>query len=56
MEAAAAETLRKDRRINFRISSRGLERIQKQAARDGMPNQTYIASTLHKLAAGRLGG
>jgi predicted DNA binding CopG/RHH family protein len=56
LEAAAAETLRKDRRINIRISSRDLERIQKQAAREGMPYQTYIASTLHKLAAGRLGG
>ena len=56
LEAAAAETLRKDRRINIRISSRDLERIQEQAAREGMPYQTYIASTLHKLAAGRLGG
>ncbi len=55
LEDAAVEPLRKDRRINIRISSRDLERIQKQAAREGMPYQTYISATLHKLAAGRLG-
>ena len=54
LESAAAATLQKDKRINIRISSRDLEKIQARAAKEGMPYQTYIASTLHKVVAGRL--
>ena len=54
LEEAAANTLQKDRRINIRISSRDLEKIQARAAKEGIPYQTYIASTLHKVVAGRL--
>lgn len=54
LEKAASNTLQKDKRINIRISSRDLERIQAMAAKEGMPYQTYIASTLHKVVAGRL--
>ena len=54
LEEAAQNTLQKDKRINIRISSRDLEKIQAHAAKEGMPHQTYIAGTLHKLVAGRL--
>ena len=54
LEEAARNTLQKDRRINIRIASRDLERIQMRAAREGVPYQTYISSSLHKLVAGRL--
>lgn len=54
LEQAADSTLQKDKRINIRISSRDLEKIQSRAAKEGMPYQTYIASTLHKVVAGRL--
>lgn len=54
LEDAARSTLQKDKRINIRISSRDLEKIQARAAKEGMPYQTYIASTLHKVVAGRL--
>ena len=54
LEKAAHNTLQKDKRINIRISSRDLERIQMRAAREGVPYQTYISSSLHKLVAGRL--
>jgi predicted DNA binding CopG/RHH family protein len=54
-EAYAAETIRKDRRINIRISQRDLEALQKRALHEGLPYQTLIASILHKFAAGRLG-
>ena len=54
LEDAARNTLQKDKRINIRISSRDLERLQMQAAREGVPYQTYIASSLHKLVSGRL--
>lgn len=54
LEEAAYKTLQKDKRINIRISSRDLEKIQARAAKEGMPYQTYIASTLHKVVSGRL--
>ena len=54
LESAARGTLSKDKRINIRISSRDLEKIQARAAKEGMPYQTYIASTLHKVVSGRL--
>jgi predicted DNA binding CopG/RHH family protein len=54
LEESARTTLQKDKRINIRISSRDLERLQMQAAREGIPYQTYIAGSLHKLVTGRL--
>jgi len=54
LEAAARNSLQKDKRINIRISSRDLERLQMRAAREGVPYQTYISSSLHKLVSGRL--
>ncbi len=54
LEAAARATLRKNKRINIRISDRDLERLQKIALREGIPYQTLISSTLHKFVAGRL--
>ena len=54
LEQAARQTLRKNKRINIRISSRDLERIQKRAAKEGIPYQTFISGSLHKLVTGRL--
>ncbi len=54
LEEAAANTLKKDNRINIRISSRDLTRIQKKAAKEGIPYQTLISSTLHKFITGKL--
>jgi predicted DNA binding CopG/RHH family protein len=54
LEAAAKRTLQKDKRINIRISSRDLEKLQKRAVMEGIPYQTLIASTLHKFVTGRL--
>jgi len=54
LEAAASATLRKNKRINIRISDRDLEQLQKIALREGIPYQTLISSTLHKFVAGRL--
>src|SRR5687767_5586185 len=44
LEEAAKNTLQKDKRINIRISSRDLEKLQALAAKEGMPYQTYISS------------
>jgi predicted DNA binding CopG/RHH family protein len=55
LEEAAGNTLIRDKRINIRISSRDLTRIQKKkAAKEGIPYQTLISSTLHKYITGKL--
>lgn len=50
----ADATFRKDARINIRLSSRDLQRLQKRALAEGIPYQTLIASILHKYVEGRL--
>ncbi len=51
---SAAAYLKKDARINIRLSHHDLERIKQKAAYEGLPYQTLIASLLHKYAEGRL--
>ncbi len=48
----AKNTLRKDARINVRISNADLTRLKQKAAYKGLPYQTFIASVLHEYAAG----
>ena len=50
----AAETLRKSRRVNIRITAMDLEGLQAKAAEEGLPYQTLMASVLHKYVLGRL--
>ena len=50
----ARNTLRKDRRVNIRISSKDLEELQTIALEEGLPYQTLMGSILHRYAAGRL--
>ncbi|GJM41288.1 MAG: hypothetical protein DHS20C20_15700 [Ardenticatenaceae bacterium] len=50
----AAQTFKKDKRINIRISGRDLAAIQKRALEEGIPYQTLIASILHKYVSGSL--
>src|SRR5690348_627943 len=50
----ATKTLRKDVRINIRLSSTDIFNIKQIAALEGLPYQTLIASVLHKYAAGHL--
>ncbi len=50
----AEATIRKDRRLNIRLSSKDLEAIQKRALAEGLPYQTLISSVPHKYATGRL--
>lgn len=51
---AATNFIRKDARINIRLTQNDLKQIKQLAAYEGMPYQTLIASFLHKLAAGHL--
>lgn len=47
-------SVKKDKRINIRISSRDLTEIQAKALSEGIPYQTLISSVLHKYVEGSL--
>lgn len=50
----AKNTLRKDQRMNIRISKADLNRIKAKAAEEGIPYQTLVASIIHKFVSGNL--
>lgn len=54
LEAMAAETFKKDKRVNIRISNRDLIAIKSQAQKEGIPYQTLISSIIHKYISGSL--
>jgi predicted DNA binding CopG/RHH family protein len=43
----ARNTMKKNRKINIRISENDLSALQRRAAREGIPYQTLIGSVLH---------
>ena len=49
---AARRTLKKDCRVNIRISQVDLEDLRVRAVEEGLPYQTLISSVLHKYVAG----
>ncbi len=49
---AAKRYLRKDARINIRLSTADLEMLKRRAAEEGLPDQSLIASVLHKYVSG----
>ena len=53
-KTAAANTLRKDRRVNIRITGADLIALQNIALEEGLPYQTLMSSILHKYVTGRL--
>ena len=53
-KTVARNTMKKNRKINIRISENDLSALQRKAAREGMPYQTLIGSVLHKFASGFL--
>jgi len=44
----AKSMLKKDKRLNIRISSRDLEEVQRIAVVEGIPYQTLVSSVIHK--------
>jgi predicted DNA binding CopG/RHH family protein len=50
----AKATLKKDKRINIRISDKDLESIQNVAIEEGIPYQTLISSLIHKFVTGKI--
>ena len=53
-QEAAQQMMRKDTRLNIRISSHDLKNLQKRAMQEGLPYQTFVSSLLHKYVTGRL--
>ena len=51
---AAHATLKKDRRINLRLTEKDYYQIQIKAIEEGIPYQTLIASLVHKYLNGSL--
>lgn len=51
---AARRTLKKDRRVNIRLSQGDLDGLQVRAVEEGLPYQTLISSVLHKYVTGHL--
>lgn len=54
LSRSAESTVKKDKRINIRISSRDLDALQRRALVEGLPYQTLVASILHKYISGSL--
>ncbi len=54
LKRAAEHSIKKDKRINIRISSRDLDAIQRRALEEGIPYQTLVSSVLHKYVSGGL--
>ena len=50
----ARNTMKKNRKINIRISENDLSALQRKAAREGIPYQTLVSSILHKYVSGGL--
>jgi predicted DNA binding CopG/RHH family protein len=53
-QAMARNTMKKNRKINIRISENDLSALRRRAAREGIPYQTLIGSVLHKFVSGLL--
>jgi predicted DNA binding CopG/RHH family protein len=51
---AARNTIRKDKRINLRLTQKDYHEIQIKAIEEGIPYQTLIASLVHKYLNGTL--
>ena len=53
-ESAARNTLKKDKRINLRLTQKDYHKIQVKAVEEGIPYQTLISSIIHKYLNGTL--
>jgi predicted DNA binding CopG/RHH family protein len=53
-ETAARNSIKKDKRINLRLTQKDYYEIQVKAIEEGVPYQTLIASIVHKYLNGQL--
>ncbi len=54
LQKIAQNTLKKDMRINIRMSSKDLNNIKAKAIEEGLPYQSFITSILHKYISGKI--
>ena len=52
--SAARNTLKKDKRINLRLTEKDYHQIQIKAIEEGIPYQSLISSLIHKYLNGSL--
>ena len=50
----AERTMKKDERMNIRMTKRDMDALKIKALEEGMPYQTLVSSVLHKYLAGNL--
>jgi len=49
----AESTIKKNKRMNIRISERDLKKLKIRALEEGMPYQTLVSMVLHKYLTGK---
>ena len=49
----AESTMRKDKRMNIRVSERDLKNLKVKALEEGLPYQTLVSMVLHKYVSGK---
>jgi len=49
----AETTMRKDKRMNIRVSERDLKNLKIKALEEGLPYQTLVSMVLHKYVSGK---
>ena len=54
LRLAARKYIEKETKMNIRIDPSELDRIKKEAEKEGLKYQTYIKSILHKFITGQL--
>lgn len=50
----ARNTVRKNKRINIRLSETDLTKLKEKALEEGIPYQTLISSLIHKYVTGKI--
>ncbi len=53
-EIERRKEVRKDKRINIRLTKEDLENLKKKAQKEGLPYQSLVTSVLHKYLIGAL--
>ena len=53
-KAAAREWVRKEAKMNIRVSPSELDRIKEVASEEGLKYQTFVRSIIHKYVTGQL--
>lgn len=51
---AAKRSMKKNKRINIRLTEMDLRNLKARAVEEGIPYQTLVSSILHKFLSGRL--